>query len=57
MKKYELTPLTGSERREDYDASENAATSSEFETAALRFSQSQRPVSCLHCASRTSRAF
>ncbi|XP_069997524.1 salivary peroxidase/catechol oxidase [Penaeus vannamei] len=45
MNKYELTPLTGSERREDYDASENAATSSEFETAALRFSQSQRPES------------
>ncbi|XP_047500269.1 peroxidase-like [Penaeus chinensis] len=43
MTKYQLTPLTGARRREDYNASKTIATSSEFETATLHFRQSQSP--------------
>ncbi|XP_063615885.1 chorion peroxidase-like [Penaeus indicus] len=43
MTEYQLTPLTGTQRREDYSASKTIATSSEFETASLHLSQSQSP--------------
>ncbi|XP_037796031.1 chorion peroxidase-like isoform X1 [Penaeus monodon] len=40
---YQLTPLTEAHRRQDYDAGMTLATTSEFETATLHFSQSQIP--------------